>query len=296
MEWIDLISNWVNSKASLLALIATFILAIITLIYTIITRKILMLSSQPTIKIEPNAIRISPDIKHDIKSELENSNIDSILDDKKRYSIYLDVTLNNIGNNPAQNIYIDSHVFFKKRRQFGKNTLPIHLPEFISFIPPFTENNEKSQIKITLAYDGFLAKEIIKDFFGSRNNYGFPWLSFSNEMKSSILWPSPRIKIKCFYSDIQNRHYCSEHSLFFHIFWDPDIRKLGIYLLRNLEELSFFGIENISRISIRKHFKKQRSLRYTSFYGQKFKRNELILLMRAKQEKKSDLGDVDSNK
>ncbi|MDD5068961.1 MAG: hypothetical protein PHN89_05210, partial [Candidatus Pacebacteria bacterium] len=71
---------------------------------------------------------------------------------------------------------------------------------------------------------------------------------------------------------------------------------LGIYLLRNLEELSFFGIENISRISIRKHFKKQRSLRYTSFYGQKFKRNELILLMRAKQEKKSDLGDVDSNK
>ena len=54
--------EWIAKNVTLLTLLVTTVLMMITLVYTLITRKMLRLSSQPTIRIKTKNISIIPDI------------------------------------------------------------------------------------------------------------------------------------------------------------------------------------------------------------------------------------------
>jgi hypothetical protein len=185
----------------------------------------------------------------------------------------------NIGNSPVQEIYVDAEVEFKTRKPLGNKYLPIHHYVFIDFLSPSTENSNYSKRETIVSFDNFVAREIITDFFEGRTNYnGGPFLPNQKEMKDSSLWSSPKIKIECLYSDIQKNYYCSEMQLFFHIYKDPtDGNKLKLNLL-NDSEINFLGFSKISSKKMQKHFKINRHLRYTAFFGESFEKNELVVV------------------
>lgn len=240
----------------------------------------LKISSQPTLKIVVNGIFLYPDIV----LEKEPFDIETMIDDNVRYCINIDLELINIGNCPAQEIYIDADVEFIKRKPFGHKYLPVHLYTFIDFLSPFVENGSFSKKKTQVSFDNFVAREMIKDFYEGRNNpNGTPFLPSPKEMKDPYFWASPKINIKCLYSDIQKNYYCSELQMFFHIWKDPvDGDKLKIYVI-NDKELSFLGIKRISFNQVQKHFKKNRHLRYTAFDGKSYKKDDLVVLFKAKK-------------
>jgi hypothetical protein len=270
----EMILKLISENVTILTLFATWTLAVITMLYTFINRKMLQLSSQPTVKIEAKDITISPDIKNDTNL----SDIENIVDNKERFWVSFNLEILNIGNNPAQNICIDANVNFKKRKPLDYKELPIHLPTFIDFLPPQSGNDIFSEKKVNISFDNFVARELIKDFFEGRKDWpGSPLLVNDNEMKDLDLWPSPKITVRCLYSDIQGQNYCSEIQLFFHIYKDSDEKKLKIYLL-NMGELNFIGIKRVSKRYREKYLKNTRSLRYTAFFGEKHHKNELILL------------------
>ncbi|MFH1293775.1 MAG: hypothetical protein ABIJ44_06550, partial [Pseudomonadota bacterium] len=95
--------NWISNNISLMTLIVTAILTIITFLYTLITRRMLRLTSQPTITIRSKNVSISPDIPD---TALIDGNDDSL--GKERYCVAFEIDLTNIGNQPAQNIYVDA--------------------------------------------------------------------------------------------------------------------------------------------------------------------------------------------
>ncbi len=196
----------------------------------------LRLSSQPTIRIKAKEISIHPDIPDtakigELKDDLDN----------KRYCIRLDFELANIGAHSAQNIYFDAEAQFKGRKPLSKHSLPVHLPEFLSFLSPNKGNNSEN-IKTSARFDNYVAREVIRDFFQGRIGFeGFAFLPSKKEIKDRRLWPSPKLTIMCLYSDIQGQNYISELQLFFHIWKDTVKNKLDIYLL-NMQELEFIGI------------------------------------------------------
>ena len=266
--------KWMSENVTILTLFATWALAVITIFYTFINRKMLQLSSQPTVKIEAKDITIFPDIKDDINL----SDVENIVDNKIRYWVSLNLKISNIGNNPAQNICVDANVNFKKRKPLNNKELPIHMPTFIDFLPPQSDNSNFSEKEVNLSFDNFVARELIKDFFeGRKDPPGSPFLVNNKEMKDLDLWPSPKIIVRCLYSDIQGQNYSSEIRLFFHIYKDSDEKKLKIYLL-NMNELNFIGIKRVSKRYREKYLKNTRSLRYTAFDGEKYHKDELILL------------------
>ena len=263
--------NWISNNISLMTLIVTAILTIITFLYTLITRRMLRLTSQPTITIRSKNVSISMDIPD---TALINGNDDFL--GKERYCVAFEIDLTNIGNQPAQNIYVDADVHFKENRPLGKKALPVHLPEFISFLAPQT--NDDKTASVSVRFDNFVARELIRDFFkGRRNMDGSPFLPSRAEMESPKLWPSPKVIIRCFYSDIQGHNYLSEQLLFFHIWKDSEHGKLGIYRL-NMQELQFVGIKPVSKRFREHYIKNNRHKRYISFYGEKYSKKDLLLL------------------
>lgn len=272
--------RWSEANISLITLAITSVLAVTSLASTAISQKTLKISSQPTLKIVLNGISLYPDIV----LEKEPFNVETIINDSVRYYINIDLELINIGNCPAQEIYIDGNVEFIKRKPLGHKYLPVHLYTFMDFLSPFAENSSFSKKKTHVCFDNFVAREMIKDFYEGRNNHhGTPFLPGPKEMKDPYFWASPKINIKCLYSDIQKNYYCSELQTFFHIWKDPDDgNKLKIYLL-NSNELSFLGIKRISFNQLQKHFKKNRHLRYTAFDGKSYKKDDLVVLFKAKK-------------
>jgi hypothetical protein len=270
----EVVLKWISENVTVLTLVVTFALTVITMYYAFITRRMLQLSSQPTIKIEAKNITISPDIGNDV----DISDVENIVDNATRYWVSLDLKISNIGNNPAQNIYADAIVYFKERRPLKYKELPIHMPDFIDFLPPISSNRSSSEKDITLSFDNFVARELIKDFFeGRTDSPGFPFLINDYELKNLDLWPSPKIIVRLLYSDIQGQNYCSEIQLFFHIYKDSDEKKMKIYL-SNMGEINFIGIKRVSKRYREKYLKNTRSLRYTAFNGEKYHKDELILL------------------
>ena len=264
--------EWISKNVTLLTLLVTTVLMIITLVYTLITRKMLRLSSQPTIRIKTKNISIIPDIP-------DSSNIGDAKDDlgDERYCITVDFELANIGSHPAQNIYFDAEAHFKERKPLGKESLPVHLPEFINFLSPEI-GNQAEKTKVSARFDNFLAREVIRDFFKGRTNLnGLAFLPSEKEIQDRKLWPSPKLIIKCFYADIQGQNYISELRLFFHIWKDTDKKKFGIYLL-NMQELEFIGVRKISKRNRENYIKNSRHLRYIAFSGEKYAKKDLLLL------------------
>lgn len=266
------IIEWVSNNVSLLTLLVTSVLMVITLVYTLITRRMLRLSSQPTIRINAKEIYIHPDIPDaakigESKDDLENH----------RYCIGIDFELANIGPHPAQNIYFDAEAHFKERKPLGKQSLPVHLPEFLSFLS-FDKGNNVESVKVSARFDNYVARELIRDFFQGRISHeGTAWLPSKKEIEDRRLWPSPKLVIGCLYSDIQGQNYISELQLFFHIWKDTKKNKLVISFV-NMQELEFIGIRKVSKSYRNKHINSRRNLRYMSFSGKKYSQNDLLLL------------------
>ena len=131
----------------------------------------LRLTSQPTITIRSKNVSIIPDIPD---AAIINGNEDSL--GKERYCVAFEIDLANIGNQPAQNVYVDAEIHFKVNRPLGKKSLPVHLPEFISFLAPQTIENKTASV--SARFDNFVARELIRDFFeGRRNMEGSPFFT-----------------------------------------------------------------------------------------------------------------------
>jgi hypothetical protein len=272
--------NWISNNIALMTLFITAALTIITSFYTLITRRMLRLATQPTITIRSKNVSITPDIPDDT---LINESEDSL--GKERYCVAFELDLTNIGNQPAQNIYVDAEVHFKVNRPLGNKSLPVHLPNFVSFLAPQSNKSDKTT-STSARFDNFVARELILDFFrGRRGMEGFPFLPSRAEMENQKLWPSPKVIIRCFYSDIQGQNYLSELQLFFHIWKDSEHGKLDIYLL-NMQELEFVGIRPVSKRFRERHINNNRHKRYMSFDGEKYSKKDLLLLSTRKIENK----------
>ena len=279
-----LMLRWATDNVILLTLFVTAItlfvtamLVIITLAYTLITKKMLRLASQPTVKIVIKDTTFHPKIPHDTVAYGEGDSLGDI-----RYAINIEFELVNIGNHPAQNIMLDAEVTFKTQTPFGVNTLPVHLPKSIGFLPSVS-HGDIGKVKLNLAFDNFVAKEIIRDFFVSRKNWdGLPFLPTHEEIRDPRLWPSSRITARCIYSDIQGEEYISESQLFFHIWRNEKEKELEIYIF-SLGEIEFVGVKKISRRYRKKYIKERRHLRYASFSGEEHKKRELMLLKAQKK-------------
>jgi hypothetical protein len=264
--------NWISNNIAALTLIVTSILTIITLFYTLITRKMLRLASQPTITIRPKKVSIHPDIPDIIKISDSNDELG-----EARYCITFELDLANIGNQPAQNIYIDAEAYFKTNSPLGEQSLPVHSPEFVTFLAPNSRENDK-ETNVSARFDNFVARELIRDFFiGRKNMEGFPFLPSRIEMEKKRLWPSAKIIIRCLYSDIQGQNYLSQLQLFFHLWRDSDLKKLNIYVL-NMQDIQFIEIKPISKRFRERYIKNKRYKRYMSFDGEEHSKSDLLLL------------------
>lgn len=261
--------NFFNNNREFITLIVTIIVALISLISTYITRKMLILSSLPSLKIDTKGIHINPDIIE----EPHYLNINRVVKDDTRYWFNLIIKITNIGNNIAQNICLDGYVTFIKRHPQGYTTLPIHLPNFYNLIP--SVNMEGGYIDTNVCFDNFVAREIIKDFYESyKYEKLFPTLPTSKELRDKRFWHSPKIVINCFYSDIQGNHYCTSQEIYFHMSYDKDNKKVNISLL-NMFDMDFQKVRKITKRYREKYFYNIRHLRYTAFDGQKYKKNTL---------------------
>lgn len=115
-------------------------------------------SAQPIIRIITDNVNIIPLI------HLDQTTNHYELQEEKRYNILVPVEIINIGNIPAQNIILDAEVKFKKRRPLGVDVLPSHRYDFIDFLSPESSNKKRSLRKSSVSFDGFVAKEVIRDF------------------------------------------------------------------------------------------------------------------------------------
>ena len=265
--------NWISSNISALTLFVTGVLTIITLFYTLITRQMLRLAAQPTVAIKALNVSIYPEIPDTAKVAGSDDDLE-----KERYCLAFELDLANIGSQPAQNVYVDAEVNFKVNKPLGYKALPVHLPEFVSFIPPQSNDNDKT-VSVAVRFDNFVAREIIRDFFaGRQDRIGSPFLPLRTEMENTKLWPSPKVTIRCLYADIQGNNYLSQLQLFFHIWKDSEHNKLDIYLL-NMLELEFIAIKPVSKWFREYYIKHNRHKRYTSFSGEKYSKKVLKLLV-----------------
>lgn len=268
--------EWITNNISALTLLATLILAIITYYYAIINRRMLEVSSRPAILIEPKEIMLSPDIN--CKCNIDDLN--TFLKDQ-RFWFTINSKIVDLSNSPAQDVFFDAIVFFIKRKPLGNSWLPIDKPKHINFISSKSDSKSKNRLTIEICFDNFVVREILKDFCEGRIHLeGHPVNATKEEIKKKELWLSPRIVLKCFYKDIQSINYVSECQFFFHLWHDETDAKIKCSI-EDMKDLDFLGIRKIRASKKLKYLKLARHLRYISFWGQEFSKNELVVLKRA---------------
>jgi hypothetical protein len=254
----------------------TLALVIVTLYYAILNHKSINLGSKPCLLINKITLSIYPEIKGNLNIHNEHKACEH-----ERFQFKIDFTLTNIGNNPAQNIFLDSFVYFKTLKPFSSSWLPVDKPTHIDFLAPRDEIDFNNSNR-GLLFDGYSSHQIIRDFFISRKSFGgLGVLMTRKEMKKKCYWPSPKILLKCYYKDIQGINYRTSYELFFHLSQHQD-KSLVIYPL-NMDNLHFLGVKRLFLWSRDRYILKTRNLRYSSFWGQPFKKKELVLLVRSKK-------------
>ncbi len=275
--------EWISNNVSALTLFATFFLVLITFYSTLLNRRMLEISSRPTVLFDPKEISLAPDLN--CKCDIEA--LSEFLEGKRLW-FHIKFEISNLGSSPAQDVFLDAKAYFVTIKPFGNSWLPIDKPRHLSFIPSQGEQGANKPKTIDICFDNFVVSEILKDFCeGRRQLEGHAVLASPKEIKNKNLWPSPRIVLTCFYSDIQSINYCSEYQFFFHLYHDESDSKIKCYIL-NMEDLGFLGIRKI-RVSKRyRYLKKTRHLRYISFWGRKFSKGDLVVLRRAKATEKAD--------
>lgn len=240
-------------------------------------------SAQPILRLVPGEVYLHPQI--DLNEDLKGFGF--TLKDNERYSIIFPLKVINIGSLPAQNIIVDAEVRFKQRRPLGNKSLPVHRYTFIDFLSPESITLERSEEEVTIAFDNFVAKEIVLDFFEGRAGWsGFPSLPSTEEMQDSKLWPSPSFEIRCLYSDTHGQNYCSEIQRFIHVWRDTENMILDMYLM-SMAESSFRGIRKIDQAQKDNYNYQRRNLRYSAFDGKEYDEGELILMKAVRKKTKS---------
>lgn len=273
--------EWISNNIATLTLFATFLLVLITFYYTMLNRRMLEISSRPTVLLEPKEISLSPDLN--CKCEI-NALSESL--EGKRLWFHIKFEIANLGNSPAQDVFLDAKAHFVSRKPFGNSWLPIDKPRYLSFLSSQGEQGADKPKTIDICFDNFVVGEILKDFCeGRRQLEGHAVLASPKEIQNRRLWPSPRIVLTCYYTDIQSISYCSEYQFFFHLYYDESDSKTKCYIL-NMEDLGFLGIKKIRTSKRHEYLKKTRHLRYISFWGKKFSEDDLVLLRRAKATEK----------
>ncbi len=243
-------------------------------------------SSQPIVQLVPRDSSIAPQIP------VKRASRNVTLQRDQRYAIVLAVEVLNVGNFTAQDLLIDGEVSFKVRRLLGKEHLPVHLPGYIDFLPALSTGLKAAQGCASVSFDNFVAQEILLDFSEGRVDWpGAPWLPSHAEMEDPNLWPSPRLLLRCLYSDALGQHYISQVQKFFHLWRDSEAGKLGIYLL-NIPSADFLGVRKVSYKYRQDYIRATRSLRYTAFDGNEHPEDVLVLVRASAQsddEGESDL-------
>jgi len=258
----------ISDKIQVAMLIVTLLVAIATFISTYLTYYTINLSARPTLKIEATSISLAPDIA------VDNKNILS-LDENCRYTINIKLIISNIGSNPAQDISVDGEVFFKNQTPFGYKSLPVHLPQHINILAP--KSIDLKDVQTSVNFDNYVAREILIDHFNNHKN-GLAMLPYKKEITDRKIWPSPKLRVKCYYSDIQNKYYKSEIDLFFHAYVDTKNSYIKIYLL-NMLDLNFAKVRRINRFARDRSLFKIRHKRHISFSGAAYPKDELVTLV-----------------
>ncbi|MBE3128619.1 MAG: hypothetical protein IMZ60_02955 [Actinobacteria bacterium] len=275
--------EWITNNIASLMLLATFLLVLTTFYSTMLNRRMLEISYRPTILIEPKEISLHPDLNSKCNIEAFNESIEG-----KRFWFHIKLDIANLGNSPAQDIFLDAKVHFVIRKPFKNLWLPIDKPKHLSFLSSQGDKGASNKKIIDICFDNFVVGEMLKDFCEGRKHLeGHAVLASQKEIQNKTLWPSPRIVLTCYYKDIQSINYCSEYQFFFHLYFDEPESKIKCYIL-NIEDLGFLGIKKIRAGMRHRYLKQTRHLRYVSFWGKKFSKDELVLLRRAKTDEKTE--------
>jgi len=275
--------EWITNNVAALTLFVTFLLVLITLYYTMLNRRMLEVSSRPTILIEPKEITLAPDINSECNTEALNVSIEG-----KRLWFHIKTEIVNLSNSPAQDVFLDAKVHFITRKPFRNTWLPIDKPKHLSFISSESSSGENNKQTIDICFDNFVVSEILHDFCEGRKQLeGHAVLASQREIQNKKLWPSPRIVLTCYYKDIQSINYCSEYQFFFHLYFDESESKVKCYIL-NMEDLGFLGMKKIRASKRHRYLRQIRHLRYVSFWGKEFSKEDLVVLRRAKHDDKTE--------
>jgi hypothetical protein len=274
--------EWITNNIGLISVLLTSILAlaaissaIIAIISASSTRKLILLNAQPMIRIDIEDIEIFPNITVENMEALE----EYIKNTDERVAISLNIKLSNIGNQLAQSVYLDGGVNFHILKPYNHNFLPIHLPQFEDIIPKYNTEDSSTLFRMMISYDNYLAKQILLDFIElKKKHYGLPFLPTENETAKSKEWVSPKLSIKCYYSDILGTRYEASKVLFFHMYLGDD-KQIHLYKL-SMAELDFTKTKRISVKTLENTMKNLVHLRYTSFDGKKYKKNDRLVLYR----------------
>lgn len=279
--------EWITNNVASLTLFATFILLLITFYYTMLNRRMLEVSSRPTILIEPKEIYLTPDLNSKCNIDVLNNFLEG-----KRFWFHIKLEIANLGNSPAQDVFLDAKTYFVTRKPFRNSWLPIDKPKHFSFISSKVDTGDENKKNIVICFDNFVVGEILKDFCEGRKSLeGHAVHATKKEIKNKKLWPSPRIVLTCFYKDIQSINYSSEYQFFFHLWYDDSESKLKCNIL-DMEEIGFLGIKKISPLKRHRYLNQARHLRYVSFWGKEFSKKELVVLRRTRKNKnQEDLND-----
>lgn len=283
--------QWISDNIQIITIILTLILAVSAIISAMIaifsartTRKLLLLNSQPSVNIDFLDIELIPEINFNDKFNIE----DFLHENEERYCINLKVKLSNTGNNIAQRLCLDGCVYFNTVKPYKLDFLPVHLPEYINILSPYKTNEKDSTILTSVRFDNFIAKQIMLDFYSKRKkSKGSPYLPFENELIKTKEYPSPRLLVNCYYSDIQGTEYCSSQYKYFHMYSDYADKKIKISLI-NMGDLEYANIKQISGKKRAKIFRTLRHLRYTAFDGKLYRKNDLIFLCKSSKNPSND--------
>ncbi len=118
----------ITNNVAALTLFATFLL-LITFYYTMLNRRMLEISSRPTILIEPKEIYLTPDLNSKCNIDALNKSIEG-----KRIWFHIKLEIANLGNSPAQDVFLDAKAYFITRKPFRNLWLPIDKPKHFSFM------------------------------------------------------------------------------------------------------------------------------------------------------------------
>ena len=181
--------EWITNNVASLTLFAAFLLVLTTLYYTMLNRRMLEISSRPTILIEPKEISLTPDLNCKCNIEAFNESIEG-----KRFWFHIKLEIANLSNSPAQDIFLDAKVHFVIRKPFKNSWLPTDKPECLSFLSSQGDKEASNKKIIDICFDNFVVGEMLKDFCeGRKHLVGMQCMPRKRKFKIKTYGPHPEL-------------------------------------------------------------------------------------------------------